>query len=177
MLRLWRPWSSASSACANLTIGSKASDLIRPIVAAEDVTADKTGSRRQIAYTVFDSFALQLDLSFAAAGLWPGRAVPGLADRRVADRCSATASGPGAKMNRLLTAFWLLVDLSLTKGRSEMSADLDAARLITYRLAERHARADGGDHCRPLPRKIEGRRDRKPDYPHGADARRRAWDL
>ena len=44
-----------------------ASDLIRPIVAAEEVTADKTGARRQIAYTVFDSFALQLDLSFAAA--------------------------------------------------------------------------------------------------------------
>jgi hypothetical protein len=42
-------------------------DLIRPIVAAEDVTADKTGARRQIAYTVFDSFALQLDLSFSAA--------------------------------------------------------------------------------------------------------------
>jgi len=81
-----------------------ASDLIRPIVAAEDVTADKTGSRRQIAYTVFDSFALQLDLSFAAAGLWPGRAVPGLADRRVTDRCSATASRPSAKMNRFLTA-------------------------------------------------------------------------
>ena len=44
-----------------------ASDLIRPIVAAEDVTTDTTGARRQIAHTVFDSFALQLDLTFAAA--------------------------------------------------------------------------------------------------------------
>jgi len=47
--------------------------------------------------------------------LWPGRAVPGLADRRVADRCSATASRPGAKMNRFLTASRLLADLPLTK--------------------------------------------------------------
>jgi hypothetical protein len=43
------------------------SDLLRPIEAAEDVVADEDGPRRQIARTVFDSFAPQLDLSFAAA--------------------------------------------------------------------------------------------------------------
>jgi len=42
-------------------------DLLRPIVATEDVAADQGGARRQIAKTVFDSFAPQLDLSFAAA--------------------------------------------------------------------------------------------------------------
>src|SRR5438105_13572227 len=42
-------------------------DLLRPIVAAEDVAGDDAGPRRQIAGTVFDSFAPQLDLSFAAA--------------------------------------------------------------------------------------------------------------
>ncbi len=42
-------------------------DLLRPIVAAKDVAADEGGPRRQIAETVFDSFAPQLDLSFAAA--------------------------------------------------------------------------------------------------------------
>jgi hypothetical protein len=41
--------------------------LLRPIVAAEDVARDEGGPRRQIARTVFDSFAPQLDLSFAAA--------------------------------------------------------------------------------------------------------------
>jgi hypothetical protein len=41
-------------------------DLLRPVVAVEDVIADKEGPRRQIAQTVFDSFAPQLDLSFAA---------------------------------------------------------------------------------------------------------------
>jgi hypothetical protein len=45
----------------------QASDLFRPIVAAKDLAADKSGPRRQIAHTVFDSFAPQLDLSFAAA--------------------------------------------------------------------------------------------------------------
>jgi hypothetical protein len=44
-----------------------ASGLLRPIVAAEDVAADQSGARPQIAHTVFDSFALQLDLSFSAA--------------------------------------------------------------------------------------------------------------
>ena len=92
-----------------------ASGLIRPIVAAEDVTADKTGARRQIAYTVFDSFALQLDLSFAAAvyglaGLFLGSLIGELLTR-----CSATASRPCAKMNRLLTASRLLADFPLTK--------------------------------------------------------------
>lgn len=43
------------------------SDLLRPIEAAEDVVADADGPRRQIARTVFDSFAPQLDLSFSAA--------------------------------------------------------------------------------------------------------------
>lgn len=42
-------------------------DLLRPIIAAKDVAEDEGGSRRQIAATVFDSFAPQLDLSFAAA--------------------------------------------------------------------------------------------------------------
>jgi len=42
-------------------------DLLRPIIAAKDVTGDKGGPRRQIAETVFDSFAPQIDLSFAAA--------------------------------------------------------------------------------------------------------------
>jgi hypothetical protein len=46
-------------------------------VAAEDVAADQSGARRRIADTVFDSFALQLDLSFTApvyglAGLFLG---------------------------------------------------------------------------------------------------------
>jgi hypothetical protein len=41
--------------------------LLRPIVAAKDVAADEGGPRRQIAQTVLDSFAPQLDLSFAAA--------------------------------------------------------------------------------------------------------------
>jgi hypothetical protein len=40
---------------------------LRPIVAAKDVAGDEAGPRRQIAGTVFDSFAPQLDLSFAAA--------------------------------------------------------------------------------------------------------------
>jgi hypothetical protein len=34
---------------------------------ARDVLNDNTGARRQIAQTVFESFAPQLDLSFAAA--------------------------------------------------------------------------------------------------------------
>jgi hypothetical protein len=42
-------------------------DLLRPIVAAKDVAGDEGGPRRRIAETVFDSFAPQLDLSFAAA--------------------------------------------------------------------------------------------------------------
>lgn len=42
-------------------------DLLRPIAAAKDVAADEGGPRRRIAQTVFDSYAPQLDLSFAAA--------------------------------------------------------------------------------------------------------------
>jgi hypothetical protein len=42
-------------------------DLLRPIVAAKDVAEDGGGPRGQIAATVFDSYAPQLDLSFAAA--------------------------------------------------------------------------------------------------------------
>jgi hypothetical protein len=41
-------------------------ELLRPIKAAGDVAADEEGPRREIAQTVFDSFAPQLDLSFAA---------------------------------------------------------------------------------------------------------------
>jgi hypothetical protein len=42
-------------------------ELLRPIKAAEDVAADEDGPRREIAQTVFDSFAPQLDFSFGAA--------------------------------------------------------------------------------------------------------------
>jgi hypothetical protein len=42
-------------------------DLLRPITAARDIAGDESGPRRQIARTVLDSFAPQLDLSFAAA--------------------------------------------------------------------------------------------------------------
>jgi hypothetical protein len=41
--------------------------LWRPITAASDILSDSTGARRQIAQTVLESFAPQLDLSFAAA--------------------------------------------------------------------------------------------------------------
>jgi hypothetical protein len=41
--------------------------LLRPIIAAKDVVEDGGGPRHQIAATVFDSYAPQLDLSFAAA--------------------------------------------------------------------------------------------------------------
>ena len=40
---------------------------MRPIIAAKEVAEDEGGSRRQIDATVSDSFAPQLDLSFAAA--------------------------------------------------------------------------------------------------------------
>jgi len=42
-------------------------DLLPPTIAAKDITEDEGGGRRQVAETVFDSFAPQLDLSFAAA--------------------------------------------------------------------------------------------------------------
>jgi len=42
-------------------------DLLRPIIAAKDVAEHEGDRRRQIAEAVFDSFAPQLDLSFAAA--------------------------------------------------------------------------------------------------------------
>jgi hypothetical protein len=42
-------------------------ELLRPIAAARDVLADESGPRREIAQTVFESYAPQLDLSFAAA--------------------------------------------------------------------------------------------------------------
>ena len=45
----------------------RAGDLWRPMVAVKDVVGDEAGPRRQIAQTVLDSFAPQLDLSFAAA--------------------------------------------------------------------------------------------------------------
>jgi hypothetical protein len=52
-------------------------DLLRPMTATRDVLADESGVRRQIAHTVFESYAPQLDLSFAAviyglAGLFLG---------------------------------------------------------------------------------------------------------
>jgi len=59
-------------------------DLWRPITAARDVLNDDTGTRRQIAQTVFESFVAQLDLSFAAAiyglaGLFLGSLIGDLA--------------------------------------------------------------------------------------------------
>ena len=42
-------------------------DLLRPMAAARDIFSDDSGVRRQIAQTVFESYAPQLDLSFAAA--------------------------------------------------------------------------------------------------------------
>ena len=46
---------------------------------------------------------------------------------------------------------------------------------LPFGLAQRYRGADGGNHCRPLPGEIHGRRNRHPDHPHGADAGRRAW--
>ena len=71
-------------------------DLLRPIAAARDVFGDDSGTRRQIAQTVLESFAPQLDLSFAAAtyglaGLFLGSLIGELATaallprRRVAE--------------------------------------------------------------------------------------------
>ena len=59
-------------------------DLLRPIIAAKDVAEDEGDRRHQIAETVFDSFAPQLDLSFAAAIYGLRRLVPGLAYSRAA---------------------------------------------------------------------------------------------
>jgi hypothetical protein len=42
-------------------------DLLRPLIAAKEVIENGGSPRRQIVDTVFDSFAPQLDLSFAAA--------------------------------------------------------------------------------------------------------------
>jgi hypothetical protein len=41
--------------------------LLRPIAAARDVLVNESGPRLEIAQTVFESYAPQLDLSFAAA--------------------------------------------------------------------------------------------------------------
>ena len=60
------PRSIASAACAHRMSGSN-TDLLRPIIAAKDVAEDEGDRRRQIAEAAFDSFAPQLDLSFAAA--------------------------------------------------------------------------------------------------------------
>jgi hypothetical protein len=43
------------------------SPLLRPIAAVRDVATDESGARRQIAETVLDSYAPQLDFSSAAA--------------------------------------------------------------------------------------------------------------
>jgi len=42
-------------------------DLLRPLIAAKDVIENRGGPGRQIAETALESFAPQLDLSFAAA--------------------------------------------------------------------------------------------------------------
>ncbi len=62
---------------------------------------------------------------------------------------------------------------------AQMSADLEAARLVTYQvgLAQRHRGADAANDGRPLPREICRRRGRDPHYPHGADPVRRARHL
>jgi Protein of unknown function (DUF2937) len=72
-------------------------DLLRPIAAARDVFADETGARRQIAQTVFDSYAPQLDLSFAAviyglAGLFLGSLIGELITASLAPRRHRVAS-------------------------------------------------------------------------------------
>ena len=71
-------------------------DLWRPIIAARDVLSDDTGARRQIAQTVFESFAPQLDLSFAAtiyglAGLFLGSLIGELATAAFGSRQHRTA--------------------------------------------------------------------------------------
>ena len=63
-------WPQATGALAKIggkDLAGVSPDLLRPIMAAKDVAGDETGPRRKIAATVFDSFAPQLDLSFAAA--------------------------------------------------------------------------------------------------------------
>jgi alkylation response protein AidB-like acyl-CoA dehydrogenase len=58
---------------------------------------------------------------------------------------------------------------------AQMSADLEAARLITYRSAWlSDTRTFGGNNCRSLPGQIHGRRGGESHYPHGPDTRRRA---
>jgi Protein of unknown function (DUF2937) len=71
-------------------------DLWRPITAARDVLNDDAGARRQIAQKVFESFAPQLDLSFAAAihglaGLFLGSLIGELATAAFLSRQTRTA--------------------------------------------------------------------------------------
>ena len=71
-------------------------DLWRPITAARDVLNDDAGARRQIAQTVFESFAPQLDLSFATAiyglaGVVPGSLIGELATAAFLSRQTRTA--------------------------------------------------------------------------------------
>jgi hypothetical protein len=71
-------------------------DLWRPITAARDVLNDDAGARRQIAQTVFESFAPQLDLSFATAiyglaGLFLGSLIGELATAAFLSRQTRTA--------------------------------------------------------------------------------------
>jgi len=66
-------------------------DLLRPMAAARDVFSDDSGVRRQIAQTVFESYAPQLDLSFAAviyglAGLFLGTLIGELITAAIAPR-------------------------------------------------------------------------------------------
>ena len=62
---------------------------------------------------------------------------------------------------------------------AELSADLEAARLITYRSAwlSDTQRTDRGDHRGAVPCEIRGRRGGQPHHPYRADARRRARHL
>ena len=64
---------------------------VRPIAAARDVLVDESGPRREIAQTVFESYAPQLDLSFAAAiyglaGLFLGSLIGELVTAALAPR-------------------------------------------------------------------------------------------
>jgi hypothetical protein len=71
------------------------SALLRPIAAARDVAIDESGARRQIAQTVLDSYASQLDLSYAAAiygifGLFLGSLIGEVVSAALMPRSRAT---------------------------------------------------------------------------------------
>jgi len=80
-------------------------DLLRPVAVAGDVIADDGGARRQIAQTVFESYAPQLDLSFAAviyglAGLFLGTLIGELITAAIAPRRQRPAMWAERRRNR-----------------------------------------------------------------------------